>query len=159
MPVADILLPDHMHAFDRRRGKKCLGGLDGRRIARMPAGKERRTLLARQRFEIGHFAQRRAGRLFQEDVLAGDERLIGCLVAVLRRHAERNGIDRGLGVEHRLDRRIALDAFDCAVAACRGDEREIRVLGDGGKVLVADDLADADDGENDRRHGVSLEPV
>ncbi|MGO8148134.1 hypothetical protein AB9F42_36010, partial [Rhizobium leguminosarum] len=36
------------------------------------------------------------------------------------------------GVEHRFDRRITLDAFDRAVAAFRGDEFEIRVLGDGG---------------------------
>lgn len=159
MPVADILFPDHMHAFDRRRCKKRLGGFDRRRIARMPAGKQRRALFCGKRLEVGDFAQRRAGWLFQEDVLAGDERLISGLVAVLRRHAERNGIDRRLGVEHRLDRRIAVDAFDSAMAAGRGDELEIGILGDGGEMLVADDLADADDGEIDRRHGFSLEPV
>ncbi|ENN85819.1 hypothetical protein RHSP_18447 [Rhizobium freirei PRF 81] len=153
MPMADIFLPDHMGAADGRAGKKSLGSFHRGRIARMPACKERNTLCLGEIFEISHFAQGRARRLFQEDVLAGRERLIGRFVAILRRHAERDGVDCSYGIEHGFDGRERRNAFDRTMAACRGDQLEIRIIRDRREMLITDDLADADDSELDGGHG------
>ena len=72
-------------------------------------------------------------------------------MADLRRLAERHGVDLDTGRKHLLDIREICDAVDRCVATGGGGEEVVRVPGQGGKVLVADDLADADDAEPDGR--------
>ena len=152
VPVTHVFLPDDVDAADGGGGEERLGGFHGRRITRMPAGEQRQALFIGAPFEVLHFAEGGARRLFEEDVLAGGECRMGCFVAVLRRHAQRNGIDVRHGFQHRADGRIARDALHRAVTARGGRQFVAAVGGDGGEVLVADDLADADDGELDGGH-------
>ena len=51
--------------------------------------------------------------------------------------------------EHFLDGLEAGDAVDAGVAAGGGDELVVGVLGQRGQMLVAHDLADADDADSD----------
>ncbi len=76
------------------------------------------------------------------------------LVAVLRRHAERNRLDRRHGVDHGLYRLEIVDAVHRSVAACGCDQAVVRVLRKRRQMLVAHDLADANDGNVDWGHGV-----
>ncbi len=71
------------------------------------------------------------------------------VVAELRRHAERYGLELRHRVEHRLDIREIRDAVDLAVPAGGGDEAVVAVLRQGRQVLVANDLSHADDAELD----------
>lgn len=80
-------------------------------------------------------------------MLAGIQRRICSLVTVLRRHAERYGLDILDGLQHGLDGAVRSDAIHGTVAAGRADQFKIRIACDGGKVLVANDFADADDGK------------
>ena len=63
--------------------RKAAGGLDGGRIARMPAGEQRDALVVGQPLQVLDFADGGAGRLFHEDVLAGLDGRARRLVAVL----------------------------------------------------------------------------
>ena len=156
VPVAHVFLPVHLHGAQRGTGDEAFRRFDGRRITRMPAGKQRQALGRSERLEIGDFRERRARRFFEEDMFARRQRLLGGLVAVLRRHAERDGIDGRNGRQHLVDRLEIVDAVDDAVAAGGGDQLVIAVLGDGRKMLIAHDLADADDCEIDRGHVSTL---
>ncbi len=111
----------------------------------MPAGEERDAFLRGERLEVLDLADRRAGRLLQEDVLAGFESRAGRLMPHLRRLAKRHGVDLDTGSQHFLDGGKIGDAVDRRVAAGGCDEAVVAVLGEGGQMLVADDLADADD--------------
>ncbi len=82
-------------------------------------------------------------------MLASVERRIGSLVTILRRHAERHGCDVRYGCDQFLDRVVRGHAFHRTVAASRRNEVEIRIGGNGWKMLVANDFADADDGKLD----------
>ena len=90
-------------------------------------------------------------------MLAGLQRRMGRRIAVLRRHAERNGVDGRHGLEHGFDRLEIVDTVHDAVSARGGDQLVIGIGGKGGQMLVADDLADTDDGDIDGAHGVSLD--
>lgn len=80
-------------------------------------------------------------------MLAGIQRGISGRVTILRRHAQRHG----LHIRHRFQKRfygaVGRHAIHGAVAAGGGDQIEIRISGNGWKMLVANDFADADDGE------------
>lgn len=147
VPVADILFPDDMHAVDCRRGQKRLRRLHRRRITGMPAGKQRKTLRIRQTSEILHLRKRSTRWLFKENMLAGIQRRVSCLVTILRRHAQRNRIDCRLRLQHGLDGAIGRNTVHGAVAAGGADQFEIRIACDGGEMLVANDFADADNGK------------
>ena len=151
MPAAHILLPDDRGRTDPGHGEEGARGLDGRRVARMPAGEQRDAFRRGQRLQILDLADRGAGRLFQEHMLAGLERRASRLVADLRRHAERHGVEIACRREHRLDRREIRDAVHRGVAAGGGDELVVGVFGERRQMLVADDLADADDAKPDGR--------
>ena len=112
----------------------------------MPAGEERDACLGGEPLQVLDLADGGARRLFHEDVLAGLDGRARRLVAELRRHAQRHGVDADVGGEHFLDRREIGDAVDGGVAAGRGDQIEVAIAGDGRQVLVANDLADADNG-------------
>ena len=81
-------------------------------------------------------------------MLAGFQRSARGAVAVLRRHAQRHRIELRDGGEHFLDGLKAGDAVDAGVAAGGGDELVVGVPGQRGQMLVADDLADADDADS-----------
>ncbi len=80
-------------------------------------------------------------------MLAGIQCRIGCLITILRRHAQGDGVDIGYGLEHRLDGAVGCDAIHRAMAACGADQFKIRIACNRGKMLVANDFADADDGK------------
>jgi len=113
----------------------------------MPACKQRKSLGIRKADEILHLGKRRARRLFEEDVLAGIQRRVSRLVTILRRHAQRHGIDIRHSLQHGLDCAIGRDAVHGAVTACGADQFKIRIACNGGKMLVANDFSDADDGK------------
>ena len=69
--------------------------------------------------------------------------------ARLRRHAERHGGRRAVG-EEAVDVGEVRHAVEALVARHRGDELEVGVGLDRRDVLVAGDLADADQGDGDR---------
>ncbi len=85
-------------------------------------------------------------------MLAGRQRRFGLRAAHLRRGAERHRVDVGPIRQHFVERGEMRDAVERRVAA--GDRRQLDPLRrrDGGDVLVAGDLAEADDGEADGSH-------
>lgn len=113
----------------------------------MPACKQRKALRIRQPDEILHFRKGGARRLFEEDVLAGIQRRVSRLVTILGRHAKRYRVDSRHSLQHGLDGAIGSDAVHGAVAACCADQFKIRIACNGGKMLVANDFADADNGK------------
>jgi hypothetical protein len=115
----------------------------------MPAGEQRDAVCRRQCFQVLDLADRGAGRLFQKDMLFCFECRPRGVVAELRRHAERYGLEFRHGVEHRLDIRKIRDAVHLAVPAGGGGEQVVAVLGQGRQVLVANNLSHADDAELD----------
>ncbi|MNY44355.1 hypothetical protein D3C86_1793790 [compost metagenome] len=80
-------------------------------------------------------------------MLAGIQRRIGGLVTILRRHAQRYRIDSRHSLQHGLDGAIGSDAVHRAMTARGADQFKIRITCDGGKMLVTNDFADADDGK------------
>ena len=84
-------------------------------------------------------------------MLAGFERGARGLVADLRRlQSETASISTSEASISSMVLKLR-DAVDRRVAARRGDESVVLVLGERRKMLVADDLADADDAEPDGR--------
>ena len=151
MPTADVFLPVDGGRSDPGRCEECARCLYRRRATRVPAREERDAFGGGERFQILDLADGRAWRLFQKNMLAGFERGACSPVADLRRHAERYCIDLPDRIEHVLDGLEVADALDRCVRARRGDKLVVLVSGKRRKMLVADDLADADDGEPDGR--------
>ena len=114
-------------AVGRFEARKVLRGLDGRRVARMPAREQRDAFVGRQRRQILDLADGGARRLLQEHMLAGLQRRARGAVAVLRRHAQRHRVELRDGGEHFLDGLEARDAVDAGVAAGGGDELVVGV--------------------------------
>ncbi len=73
----------------------------------------------------------------------------------LRWRAQRHGIDVRLGSEQRIDIGIIAYSVDARIAARARDEFETVVRHDRWQMLVARDLADADDREPDGRSHVN----
>ena len=115
MPAAHIFLPVDRRRVDFGGGKKGARGFHGGRVTRMPAGEKRDALGGSQRLQILDLADCRAGRLFQEDMLAGFQRRPRRLVAELRRHAERDGVDLDGRRKHVLDGLEVANTFDRGV--------------------------------------------
>jgi hypothetical protein len=99
--------------------------------------------------QVLDLAQRRAGRLFQHHVLAGLQRLAGQAVAHLRRGAQGDGVERHAAGQQVVESVEAGQAGLLGVAADDGDQLEARIGGHGRQVLVASDLAQADQGHAD----------
>jgi hypothetical protein len=78
-------------------------------------------------------------------VLARRQRDLRGLIAILRRHAQRHGLDFRHGRQHRFDRREAGQTSHRVVTAGRCHQLIVGICRNGGQVLVVDDLADADD--------------
>ena len=111
----------------------------------MPGREQREATLARERFQYGHFAERRARRLLEHHVLAGFERGARLRVAHLRRRAQRHGVGFALGGQQRAQIAIVAHAGDFRVAARARGQLETRFGVDRRQMLVARNLADADD--------------
>ncbi len=84
------------------------------------------------------------------------ERHRGERIAHLRRRAESDRVDRRTFGEQRLQRPEVDDALDARIPrADAGDELEFGVARDRREMLVACDLAHADNGDADTRHAQS----
>ena len=145
---ADIALA----ATVSRTGEGGARRLDAGSVAGMPAGEEADVRRIGGGLQLRDLGQRRARRLFEEDVPALRDRLRGDDAADLRRGAERHRVDRdpaGDQIGQLAEMRDAVHAF--AVAADGGGERDRGIAGDGGDVLVVGDLAHADERQTDRR--------
>jgi hypothetical protein len=118
----------------------------------VPGGLQGQAAFGGGQAQVLDLAQRRAGRLFQHHVLAGRQGQVGQGVARLGRGAQRHRVDRHVAGQQLGQGREVRDAVEVGVAADDGDQFEAVVGGDGGQVLVAGDLAQADEGEADRRH-------
>ena len=90
-----------------------------------------------------------SGRLFGEDVLAGQDRRARGVVANLRRHAQRHRLDLGRGRQKRLDALEIGNAVHLPMPAGSGDELVVAVFCQGRQMLIPGDLADADNGDVD----------
>ena len=126
----------------------------------MAGGEDDPTALRGVGGQIADFRERRRGRLFQQDVLAGVDRLAREAVADVGRRADRDGVETRRGcieLGGRCERGGALDLR--ARPADDADKAEVRIVGDDRKVLVAGNLADADDRDRVWRHlGPSEDP-
>ena len=125
-----------------------------RRMARVPAGEQGHAFFRRQLLQRLDFGKRGARRFFQEDVLACLQRFTCGFIAVLRRHAQGDGLDGRARAQHLGHALVGGHALDAVVAAGGGDQLEIGIAGNGRGMLVINDLADAGDGELDGCHGV-----
>src|SRR3546814_5268772 len=92
MPVTDILAPLDVDAADRARRYPRLRLRDRGGMAAMPACIEGDALGPGKGDQRLHFRHGGARRLFQEDMLARQDRLPRRLVADLRRLAEDDGV-------------------------------------------------------------------
>lgn len=115
----------------------------------MPAGEQRDAVCRGQCFQVFDLADRGSGRFFQENMFFRFQRCPRGVIAELRRHAERYGLELRHGVEHRLDGWEIRDVVHLAVPAGGGDEAVGLVLRQGRQMLVADDLSYPDDAELD----------
>ena len=150
VPAPHVLLPDDRRRLDPRRGQESLRRFDGRRVAGMPACEQGHAPFRRQRPQVLDLAHRRARRLFHEHMLAGQKRGARGVVPELRRHAQRYRVEVRHGAEHRFYAGEIGNAVHLAVPACRRRKAVIRVLCQRRQMLVAHDLADADDAECDQ---------
>src|SRR5277367_581871 len=96
----------------------------------------------RQMRELRH---RSAGRLFEQHMLALLERELGGVIMLLRRRADRDGVEIGAALEHRLDGLKIGDVARFAMAARRRGESEMAVGKNGRDMLIARDLSDTHD--------------
>lgn len=120
------------------------------REARVPAGEQNDALVARDGGQFLHFADGDAGRLFEEHVLARAQRRQRRLAADLGRRAQRHSVDRRALVQKLID--VVEDgqvALRRATVAGGRDQAKVRVPGEGGKVLVVGDLAQAHEADPD----------
>ena len=102
--------------------------------------------------QAGHLADRGAGRLLEQHVLAGKQGLPREVVPDLRRGANRHRVDLRMGRQHGVDGRIGGRSLQLAVGTGGGGDLEVRIGPQHRGVLVLDDLADADDGDPDGAH-------
>ena len=157
MPAADILLPGDGEAAKVAAREPVAHRLDRGIVLRMPGREEHAAGslgLLRQRSQL---ADGRGRRLLHQHVEPAIERLAHERGADVRRRADRDGVEvrqRIIGLGGGAEGRHAV--HDGAAAAHHPREFEPRVARDRGQMLVARDLADADHGDADRGHVVSI---
>ncbi len=150
MPLPDVLFPGDLGVADRARGEPLPGRLDPVGMLGMPAleqGAAGGQSIPRQLIQLGGGG---AGRLLQEHVLAPRQRQARGLEVDLGRAADGHRIDLDRTVQQGGEGGEIGDPVDLGVAAGAGDQLEVRARGQAGNVLVAGDLANADDGHAKR---------
>ncbi len=152
MPVTDVFLPFHVQRTNGAVGQQLAGGLNGRRLARMPGCKQRNPLLLCQLVERENFRDRRARRLLQHHMFAGEKGRACLLEPTLRRRAQRDRIHLHVGCEQRVDVRKTVDIVQLGVAAGHGNEIDPVRGFDCLQMLVPGDLAETDNGETNGGH-------
>ncbi len=147
VPDAHVLFPLDADRADGLVRQPCLGRRDRGRLARVPGGEQAQPFVLRERLKRMDLGQRRARGFFEHHVAARVQRGTGAGVADLRRRAEADRVDVRPGRQQRLERVEILDPVYAARAADRGGQLERVRRGEGRDVLVAGDLADADERE------------
>ncbi len=153
MPLAHVFLPGDAGGAQHPGLQPAGGRLHGPGILGVPGLEQAASSDLSHPRQVIQLGGGRAGRLLQEHVLAPLQRQTRRLVVSLRRAAYRHRLDVGSLAQHLVQAREVCDAFHQRVAAGAGDELEGRVGEQGGDVLVACDLADANDGHAQRVHG------
>ncbi len=111
----------------------------------MPAGEQRHTALAGQGYEGLYFGDRRAWGLFEEHVLSRQQSFAGRIEARLWRLAQNDPIEVRLALKQCRQVRIIPQPLCLGVAAGHGHQFGTCGLGNGGEVLIASNLTQADE--------------
>ena len=153
MPHAHILAPDDRHLLNSALGQPGAGRGDPRREPAVPGGEQGRIDLVGLRFKRLDLRQRRAGGLFQKDVDALGQGLRRQIIADLRRRAERHRVDRRTFGQQRIEAGQMRHPRQPGIMRADGrGQAEGIIAPDRRHMLVARDLADADDRDTDRVH-------
>jgi hypothetical protein len=155
MPEVHVFLPHDAATHELATRQPLARRVDATRKTGVP-GLEQRTAA-----RLGFVGEQRdlpgggRGRLFEHHVFAGAQREQRGVKVRLRRCADGDAVQFGHASQQGLDVRITSQSIDRRIAAGAGDELEVAIGGERRDVLVARDLADADQGDS-QGHARSL---
>ena len=147
VPAAHVFFPLHVDGDDGAACQPLPSGLDTGCVARMPRGKQGAAALPRQFSEDRHFRHAGARRLLQHHVLACSECRAGLDKPHLWWRTQRHRTQRGFVSQHGVERRVMRQAVNARMRARAGREREAGLRGECRQMLIACNLADANNAD------------